>query len=72
MGYRNKATKGYKMIYINGVQDTYNEALRTLYSNNPSCDRVELKAILDKALTEDGEHQRDLILSDAIEIILED
>lgn len=59
------------MIYINGVQDTYKEALRTLYVNNPSCDREELKAILDKALQEDGEHQRDLILSDAIEIIFD-
>ena len=57
------------MIYINGIRDTYKEALRTLYNNNPSCDQEELKAILDKALQEDGEHQRDLILSDAIEII---
>ena len=57
------------MIYINGIRDTYQEALKTLYNNNPSCDQKELKAILDKALREDGEHQRDLILSDAIEII---
>ena len=57
------------IIYINGIRDSYSEALRTLYANNMSCDREELKAILDKALTEEGEHQRDLILSDAIEII---
>lgn len=57
------------IIYINGVRDSYSEALRTLYVNNMSCDREELKAILDKALKEDGEDQRDLILSDAIEII---
>lgn len=59
------------MIYINGIRDTYQEALKTLYNNNTSCDQEELKAILDKALTEDGEQQRDLILSDAIEIIFE-
>ena len=56
-------------LYTWGLISTYDECLDVLYSNNPSCDPVELKAILDKAMTEDGEHQRDLLLADAIEII---
>lgn len=58
------------MIYINGNKTIYEFALAHLVSNNMSCDPVELKAILDKAMTVDGEHQRDLLLADAIEIIL--
>lgn len=57
------------MLYINGQKTIYEFALAHLVSNNLSCDPAELKAILDKALTKDGEHQRDLLLADAIEII---
>jgi hypothetical protein len=58
-------------LYTWGLISTYEECLDVLYSNNPSCDREELKAILDKAMTEGGEDQRDLLLSDAIEIIFD-
>ena len=56
-------------IYNWGLISTYEDTLELLYSNNPWVDPVELKAILDKALTVDGEEQRELLLADAVEII---
>jgi len=58
-------------IYVNGNKVTYNEALAHFLGKNFSYDWVELKAILDKGLETDGEDQRDLMLSDGIEIILD-
>ena len=58
-------------IYNWGLISSYEDTLDLLYNNNPSCDRLELKGILDMAMTVGGEHQRDLLLADAVEIILD-
>ena len=58
-------------VFINGQKTIKEYAMAYLLINNPSCDPAELKAILDKACTKQGEHQRDLIIADGIEIILD-
>lgn len=58
-------------IYVNGNVVTYMEALAHFVGQNFSCDIVELKMILDKGLQTDGEEQRDIMLDDGIEIILD-
>ena len=59
------------LIFINGEPKSKYQALNHLLVNNLSCDPEELKAIFIKACTKQGEHQRDLIIADGIEIILE-
>jgi hypothetical protein len=58
------------MIYINGQKTIKELAFAHLVRNNMSSDIQELLAIFEKALTADGEDQRDMLLSDGIEIIL--
>lgn len=57
-------------IYINGEQVSSKEAFSYFVGRNFSCDIVELKAVFEKALTAKGEDQRDLLLNDGIEIVL--
>lgn len=60
------------LLFINGEPSSKYQALNHLLVNNLSCDPEELKAIFIKACTIKGEHQRDLLIADGIEIILEE
>ena len=59
------------LLYINGEPASKYQALMHLLTSNLHCDQEELKAIFIKACTKQGEHQRDLIIADGIEIIID-
>lgn len=59
------------LFYINGNAVNSYQALNHLLKSNLSCDPEELHAIFMKACTIEGEHQRDLLIADGIEIIVE-
>lgn len=56
-------------LYIDGQKTVKEFAFAHLVRNNMSSDIEELLAIFEKALTPGGEDQRDMLLSDGIEII---
>lgn len=56
-------------LYINGQKTIKEFAFSHLVRNNMSSDIEGLLAIFNKAMTQDGEDQRDMLLSSGIEII---
>ena len=58
-------------IFIEGSKTIKEFALAHLITNNPWVDPAELRDILNKACTRDGEEQRDMLLADAVEIIID-
>ena len=58
-------------LYIDGQKTIKELAFAHLVKNNMSSDIEELLAIFEKALTVNGEDQRDMLLSDGIEIIID-
>jgi hypothetical protein len=58
-------------LYIDGQKTIKEYAFAHLVKNNMSSDIEELLAIFEKALTVNGEDQRDMLLSDGIEIIID-
>jgi hypothetical protein len=59
------------LIFINGEPKSKYQALNHYIISNQSADIEELKMIFTKACTINGEDQRDMLLSDGIEIIIE-
>ncbi len=59
------------VIYVNGNKTIKEFAFAHFVRKNYTADIEELLAIFEKGLQTDGEDQRDLMLDDGIEIILD-